>query len=168
VSAGGYRDILFAVADGIALVTLNRPEQMNAFTGAMGEDLERAYRACDEDDAVRAVVLTGAGRAFCAGADLAGGAETFARPGEGFSAAAVGLPAWEVRKPVIAALNGHAIGLGLTPAQVERRETELHRHLMGMADAVEGPVAWLERRRPEWKGRVGGDWPRWPDEGESG
>jgi enoyl-CoA hydratase/carnithine racemase len=103
-------------ADGVAVVTLNRPEQLNTFTGRMGADLGRAYASCDADDGVRAVVITGAGRAFCAGADLEPGGETFAAPGEQFSASPVDPPAWEVRKPVIAAINGHAIGIGLTLA----------------------------------------------------
>jgi enoyl-CoA hydratase/carnithine racemase len=266
-----YRDIRFELADGIAVITLNRPDQLNAFSGRMGAELEHAYRFCDETDEVRAVILTGAGRAFCAGADMSGGADTFAKQdSDEFSAAAVAVPAWEVRKPVIAAMNGHAVGLGLTlalqcdlriaanegkygvlqvrrgvmpdayshwtlqrlvgieraafllltgkkisgeeaasmglvlqslpgdevlgaaraiaqdiaantaplsvaitkkllwqsanltPAEVEQFETELHHHLMGKPDAVEGAVAYLERRAPKWQLTVSGDWPDWP------
>jgi enoyl-CoA hydratase/carnithine racemase len=112
----GDEPVTVDIADGVAVVTLNRPEQLNAFTGRMGDELGRAYAACDADDAVRAVVVTGAGRAFCAGADLEPGGETFAAPGEQFSASPVEPPAWEVRKPVLAAMNGHAIGIGLTLA----------------------------------------------------
>jgi enoyl-CoA hydratase/carnithine racemase len=259
----------FELHDRVALITLNRPEKLNAFSGEMGRALEEAYRRCDEDDDVSAVVLTGAGRAFCAGADLSGGAETFAQLEQGsFSAAAVGFPAFRVRKLVIAAVNGHAIGLGLTLAlqcdirllaregkygvvqvrrgvmpdayshwtlprlvglaraadvlltgrtfdgveaerlgvasrtlpaaeilpaaleiardvadnaaplsvavskrllwesfsltaeQVEERETALHHHLMGQGDAMEGPVAYLEKRPARWTSRVGRDWPK--------
>ena len=103
----------------VAVLTLDRAEQLNTFTGAMGAELEAAYRACDEDDAVRAVVLTGAGRAFCAGADFSGGAEVFDAPpeaGEGFRSDPFAFHAWDVRKPVIAAVNGHAVGIGLTMA----------------------------------------------------
>jgi len=64
--------------DGVAVITLNRPEARNAFSGEMGRLLGEAYAACDVDDAIRAVVVTGAGRAFCAGADLGGRSETFA------------------------------------------------------------------------------------------
>jgi enoyl-CoA hydratase/carnithine racemase len=103
--------------DGVALITLDRPELLNAFSGRMGRELGEAYRRCDADDAVRAVVVTGAGRAFCAGADLSAGAQSFApQPQADFSAAGVDPPAFAIRKPVIAALNGHAIGIGLTLA----------------------------------------------------
>jgi len=265
-------DLLFEVADGVAQITLNRPDHRNAFSGAMGEALGAAYRRCDTDDAIRAVVLTGAGDSFCTGADLAPGAETFAaREPAGFSAAAFDPPAFAIRKPVIAAVNGHAIGLGLTmalqcdvrilareakygvvqvrrgvmpdayahytlprivgisraadllltgrvfrgdealalgvasrvvpaaevlpvaleiardiaentaplsvaltkrllweatglgAAEVERRETALHHHLMGRADAVEGVLAYLERRRPAWTLSPTRDWPEGPE-----
>jgi enoyl-CoA hydratase/carnithine racemase len=265
-------DLRFELDAGVACLTLDRPAQRNAFSGAMGRSLGEAYRRCDRDDAIRAVVLTGAGDAFCVGADLAPGAETFASPEvAGFSAAAFDPPAFAIRKPVIAALNGHAIGLGLTialqcdlriaaregkygivqvrrgvmpdayahytlprivglsraadllltgrkvggdeaaalglasrvlpaaevlpaalaiardiatntaplsvaltkrllwesgglgPAEVERRETALHHHLMGRADAAEGVRAWLERRAPDWTLSPTRDWPAWPE-----
>jgi enoyl-CoA hydratase/carnithine racemase len=104
-------------SDGVATLTLDRPAKLNAFSGEMGRSLAEAYRRCDEDDAVRAVVLTGAGRAFCAGADMSDPARTFtADSGDTFSAAAVSFPAFRVRKLVVAAVNGHAIGLGFTLA----------------------------------------------------
>jgi enoyl-CoA hydratase/carnithine racemase len=268
-------DLLFELDDdGVATLTLNRPAQLNAFSGAMGDGLAEAYRRCDEDDAVRAVVVTGAGRAFCAGADMSAAAAAFDVAEDAladFSAAAVAFPAFRVRKVVIAAVNGHAIGLGLTlamqcdlrvfaregkygivqvrrgvmpdayahftvlravgmaraaeilltgrtftgdeverlgiasqvcpaaevletaralardvarnaaplsvavskrllweapllsPEDVERKETALHRHLMPRADAVEGPMAFVQKRTPEWKLRVSRDWPEWPD-----
>jgi enoyl-CoA hydratase/carnithine racemase len=264
----------FALEDGVATLTLDRPEKLNAFSGAMGKALAAAYRRCDEDDEIRAVVLTGAGRAFCAGADMSDAANTF-RLDHGddagpFSAAAIDFPAFRVRKLVIAAVNGHAIGLGMTlamqcdlrffaregrygivqvrrgampdayshftvlravglaraaellltgstvegpelerlgvasrvlPAEevlpaaqalardvavnaapvsvavskrllwetpllgadaVERAETALHRHLFQLPDAVEGPVAFVEKRAPRWQGRPSRDWPEWP------
>ena len=266
-----YQDIRFEVQDGVAIITLHRPDHLNTYSGKMGLELGEAYRACDNDDAIRVVVLTGAGKAFCAGADMSMGAETFAKQDEhGFSAAGVDPPAWEVRKPVIAAINGHAIGIGLTlslqcdmriianegkygivqvrrgvmpdgyshwtlprivgleraayllltgrtisgaeavelgialrslpagevlpaaleiardiaantaplsvgiskrllwenfnlsPAEVGRRETDLHHHLMGKPDAIEGVMAWIERRPPKWMLSVRNDWPDWP------
>ena len=266
-----YQDIQFEITDGVAVITLNRPQHLNAYTGTMGRELGEAYLSCDEDDAVRAVVLTGAGRAFCAGADMGEGAATFDKQDEaGFSAAGVEPPAWEVRKLVLAAINGHAIGIGLTlalqcdirvmaregkygivqvrrgvmpdgyshwtlprivgfaraadlllsgrtisgdeaaemglasrvlpagevlPAALEiatdiatntaplsvavtkrllwesatltrgevgRLETELHHHLMGKPDAIEGVMAFLENRPPLWRLSVRDDWPPWP------
>jgi enoyl-CoA hydratase/carnithine racemase len=264
-------DLRFEVDGGVARITLDRPDKLNAFTGAMGQALGEAYAACDTDDAVRAVVLTGEGRAFCAGADMS--PEVFAAPeGDGggeFTSSPVRPPAWEVRKPVIAAINGHAIGIGLTIAmqtdiricaadaklsfanvrrgvmpdahshwtvpraigfartadlfltgrqfsgadaaayglvgdalpadevlpaamavardialnvapvsaavvkallwrsptpgddETDELETRLHQLLMGSHDSREGALAWIERRDPEWTGKVSEDWPDW-------
>jgi enoyl-CoA hydratase/carnithine racemase len=105
------------VRDRVAVLTLNRPDKLNAFSGRMGRELGEAYVAVDADDGIRAVVVTGAGRAFCAGADLDPAGEVFAAPtGDHFSSSPVHPPAWVVRKPVIAAVNGHAIGIGLSLA----------------------------------------------------
>ncbi|MDE0887465.1 MAG: enoyl-CoA hydratase-related protein [Myxococcota bacterium] len=271
-----YQDILFEQESGVVTLTLNRPEHMNTFSGRMGSELSDAYRRCDADDSVRAVVLTGAGQAFCAGADMTAGSETFASQAHdaAFSSSPLERPAWEVRKPVIAALNGHAIGIGLNlalqcdlrfvaqegkygvlqvrrgvmpdcqahwtlprlvgmakaadilltgrkfegeeavrlgiaslslpreevlphalgvareiaektapisvavtkkllwqssslgPDEVEHYETQLHHHLMGLPDAAEGVMAFLERRPPRWTGNLSEDWPEWPDSEE--
>ena len=68
---------------GVMIITLDRPEKLNAYTNAMGRALARAVRAASEDDAIRAIIITGAGRAFCAGADVSAGAESFDMAGEG-------------------------------------------------------------------------------------
>ncbi len=114
----------YEVERGVALVTLDRPEQMNAFTHVMREELKHIFDQADQDDAVRAVVVTGAGRAFCAGADLSGGGGTFDRRGEDGrpvrlaehrdGGGQVALAIHRCRKPVIAAINGAAVGVGLT------------------------------------------------------
>ena len=116
-------DLSLDVREGVAVVVLDRPQRKNAFTGAMGESLGRAYAHCDRDDEVRVVVVTGAGDAFCAGADLTPAGDTFAAPKDGsggdsagFTSSPVRPPAWEVRKPVLAAMNGHAIGIGMSLA----------------------------------------------------
>jgi enoyl-CoA hydratase/carnithine racemase len=112
-----YQAIRYEVADRVATITLDRPEARNAFTGTMGLELSDAYRRADADDRVGAVVVTGTPPAFCAGADLRAGGDTFRpRTGAGFSAAATEMRAWDVRKLVVAAVNGHALGVGLTLA----------------------------------------------------
>lgn len=118
-----FTQITYDVTDGIATVTLMRPEKLNAFTGVMMRELISAFDLIDEDDAVRAVIVTGEGRAFCAGADLSGGAKTFddgdwsspeddrvRRDGGG----QVTLRIFDCKKPVIGAINGAAVGIGAT------------------------------------------------------
>ena len=123
-----FETLLYKVADGIATITLNRPERMNAFTGQMRSDLIAAFDATDADDAVRVVVVTGAGKAFCAGADLASGGNTFdyaSRNDEARNAMQVNgvyrdgggtvtLRIFKSLKPVIGAINGAAVGIGVT------------------------------------------------------
>jgi enoyl-CoA hydratase/carnithine racemase len=116
-----FETILYDVDDGIATITLNRPERLNAFTGQMMVDMIAAFDAIDADDAVRAVIVTGAGRGFCAGADLASGGDTFdARKREAVAGARrdnggeLSLRIFECKKPVIAAINGPAVGVGAT------------------------------------------------------
>jgi enoyl-CoA hydratase/carnithine racemase len=110
-----YETLLFDMKDGVATVCLNRPERMNAWNAAMARDLTQALTRCDEDDEIRSVVLTGTGRAFCAGADLGGGEKTFSSDARGERRRDIP-PVYPntIRKPVIAALNGHAIGVGIT------------------------------------------------------
>jgi len=109
-----YETILVSVEDRVATITLNRPERMNAWTGQLASEVSSALRAANDDDGVRAIVITGAGRAFCAGADLGGGGGTFAgREGRTAPAQPQILP-YEIDKPVIAAINGAAVGVGIT------------------------------------------------------
>ncbi len=110
-----YQHIRFEVRDGVGEVTLNRPDRLNAYTTLMGRELGDAFRVCDERDDVRAVIVTGAGRGFCAGADLEGGGRIFAQnAGDGEGAVPPAVPPWRVRKPIIAAINGPAVGVGAT------------------------------------------------------
>ena len=119
-----YESILYDAGDGIATITLNRPEKLNAYTTEMGDEVVQAFRAARADDTVRVVILTGAGRGFCAGVDLehlkahqsGGNASKGPRLGEEDFLRKLPLEIVECEKPVIAALNGHAIGVGITMA----------------------------------------------------
>jgi enoyl-CoA hydratase/carnithine racemase len=128
MAAPTFETLLYAVEDGIATITLNRPEKLNAFTARMMKELIGVFDLTDNDDAVRAVIVTGAGRAFCAGADLSGGGATFDRTNpqalereEGKvgdiyrdGGGRVVLRMYESLKPIIAAVNGAAVGVGVT------------------------------------------------------
>jgi enoyl-CoA hydratase/carnithine racemase len=119
-----YQELLYDVEGPVLTITLNRPDKLNAFTFTMMNEVIDAFDQADADDNVRAVTVTGAGRGFCAGADLAAGDGTFdyrdtsgkearledARDGGGL----VTLRIFESKKPVIAAINGPAVGVGLT------------------------------------------------------
>ena len=113
-----YSAILLGIENGVATITLNRPEKLNAYNAAMGAELHRAFAALDDDDRVRVIVVTGAGRAFCAGADLAGaGGDTFnydKRRERGEIREAPAIRPWNMKKPIIAAINGPAVGVGIT------------------------------------------------------
>jgi enoyl-CoA hydratase/carnithine racemase len=138
--------ITYAVDAGIATITLNRPDKLNAFNRTMMDELITAFDAADKDDAVRAVIVTGAGRGFCAGADLSAGAQTFdyekrgaVKPGAGGGlpdlsddsardgGGRVTLRIYDSLKPVIAAINGPAVGIGATmllPMDIRIASTE--------------------------------------------
>ena len=118
-----YSQILFDVDDHVATITLNRPDRLNAFTGTMMNELIDAFDRTDADDDVRAVIVTGAGRGFCAGADLGSGGDTFAKGGSDVQSdvgvprdggGLVSLRIYDSKKPVIGAINGAAVGVGVT------------------------------------------------------
>ena len=123
-----YEDILYRVEDGVAVITLNRPDKLNAWRGEMDRDVRAAMREANDDDSVKVIILTGAGKGFCAGADMnmLQGIQGNAQSGrstaeahkpwdpssnENFQKQYSWIPA--VKKPVIAAINGAAAGLGL-------------------------------------------------------
>ncbi|HUB74999.1 MAG TPA: crotonase/enoyl-CoA hydratase family protein [Solirubrobacteraceae bacterium] len=116
-----YEQITTDLGDGALTITLNRPERLNAWTQQMGLEIRHALDRADGDDEVRAVIFTGAGRGFCAGADLAGGGDTFdARKREAVAGerrdngGELTLRIFDSKKPVIAAINGPAVGVGAT------------------------------------------------------
>jgi enoyl-CoA hydratase/carnithine racemase len=113
-----YEQIQIDLKEGVATLTLNRPEKLNAYTAQMGTEIHRAFAELDANDDARVIVVTGAGRAFCAGADLsARGGATFDRsannPDPNPRAEAQIRP-WNMKKPIIAAINGPAVGVGIT------------------------------------------------------
>jgi enoyl-CoA hydratase/carnithine racemase len=116
-----FEQITVEVSGRILTITLNRPERLNAWTPTMARELIEAFDRADADDEVRVVIVTGAGRGFCAGADLAGGAETFdyrkrdsVEPVPRDNGGQVVLRMFDSTKPVIAAINGPAVGVGAT------------------------------------------------------
>ena len=118
-----YQDITLDIADGIATITLNRPDKLNAFTGKMMHEIIDAFDRTDSDDSVKAVIVTGAGKGFCAGADLSSGGDTFAKGGSDIQTkqgvprdggGLVSLRIFNSLKPVIGAINGAAVGVGVT------------------------------------------------------
>ena len=267
-------DVLFEVEQGVAVITLNRPGVHNALSPAMIEGLGAAYQRCDTDDAIGAVVVTGAGTSFCAGADMSGGGQTFdaGSVSSKVDSCPLAMQAFEVRKPVIAACNGHALGVGLgiamqadirvfakegkfgflqsrrgvvtdfameyllpriigvekalellmrgqrlsgqealewdlagrcVPAvqvldtameiardmvtnaaplamalhkrllwqgldmsysEIAAKESRCLNYSMAKADAIEGGMAYFERREPDWSSSIGRDWPEWMDD----
>ena len=116
------QEILLAQDGPIATITLNRPDQLNAYTTSMGDEITSAFRSLQRDESVRVVILTGAGRAFCAGVDLehlkahnlGENASTGPRLGEEDFLRRLPLEMRDYPKPIIAAINGHAIGVGMT------------------------------------------------------
>ena len=115
-----FEQITTDVADSVLTITLNRPDRLNAWTAQMGRELMEAFDLADADDEVRAIIVTGAGRGFCAGADLATGGDTFdyrKRESDGparDNGGELTLRIFRCTKPVIAAINGPAVGIGAT------------------------------------------------------
>lgn len=118
-----YEHILYDVEDQILTITLNRPDNLNAFTKIMRNELIDAFEKADNDDDVRIIIVTGAGRAFCAGADLGKGTETFDYKARGEvnegevhrdGGGQVTLRMYQSKKPIIGAINGPAVGIGAT------------------------------------------------------
>jgi enoyl-CoA hydratase/carnithine racemase len=118
-----FQDILYEVSEGIATITLNRPDKLNAFTGRMMHEIISALDITDADDDVKVVIFTGAGRAYCAGADLSSGGDTFSKGGSDVQTkqgvprdggGLVTLRIFNSQKPVIGVINGAAVGVGVT------------------------------------------------------
>src|SRR5688572_1436076 len=117
-----FQDIRYEVADHVLTITLDRPDRLNAFTPTMGHELIEAFDRADADDDVRAVIVTGEGRGFCAGADLGSGGDTFDAGARGRDpdrvhrdgGGTVTLRIFQLTKPIIAAINGPAVGVGIT------------------------------------------------------
>ena len=157
----------YEVADGIATITLNRPDKLNAYNGAMREEIGALFDETDTDDSVRAVIVTGAGKAFCAGADLSSGGDTFDREApqhqryleklrgaEGVYRDGGGtntLRIYQSLKPVIGAINGAAVGIGATiqlPMDVRMSSPDAFRKVVRSAiRAAPASVRLASRRR---------------------
>ena len=116
------QSVLTEIVNGIMIVTLNRPEKLNAYTAQMGDEIALAFEHASENDDVRVVILTGAGRGFCAGADISDGSDSFGSGGDKMFGGSAKPKAsthfidaiFSCTKPSIAAINGAAVGVGLT------------------------------------------------------
>jgi enoyl-CoA hydratase/carnithine racemase len=118
-----FTEIKYEVSDNILTITLHRPDKLNAFTHVMRDELIAAFDKADADDEVRAIIVTGSGRAFCAGADLGAGKDTFNYEARGLKVedtvhrdggGQVTLRMFQCKKPIIGAINGPAVGIGVT------------------------------------------------------
>ncbi|MGC1239568.1 MAG: enoyl-CoA hydratase-related protein [Acidimicrobiales bacterium] len=107
-----YSTLLVDIDEGIATIRLNRPDRLNAYTSTMSVELRNSMTSLDADDDVRVIVVTGVGRAFCAGADLSSADHFVGQSRDDVDTWAV--HPWELRTPIIAAINGAAVGIGLT------------------------------------------------------
>ena len=145
-----YTQIMYEISDRILTITLNRPERLNAFTPVMCNELIDAFGRADADDDVRVVIVTGAGRAFCAGTDLSpDGVTSERRPGEPSDdveehrdlAGRLTLPVYDLKKPVIAAINGPAAGVGITMTLVMDIRLASENARMGFVFTRRGIVA---------------------------
>ncbi len=178
-----FSEIIFEKAEKIATITLNRPERLNAYTWTMGQEIRQALMEVEEDPGLRVTIMTGAGRGFCAGADLQGGADTFAgsnRPREEnrtsllkflFFPQETGLlpTARDLARdiavncaPVSVALTKHMLYQFLGENDPEKAEQINHQYFAWTGkqpDAKEGVVSFLEKREPRWKLKVPGDLP---------
>lgn len=158
-----YADLLYDVTDGVATITLNRPERMNAISGPMLQSFSRAFRDADRDPAVRVIILTGAGRGFCAGLDLkdlAAGTGIGAGNGAGLGARfdladSPPVVLHTTDKPVICALNGPAAGYGMDLAlgcdiRIASTEAKLAAVFAKRAILPESGGTWLLPRLIGW------------------
>jgi enoyl-CoA hydratase/carnithine racemase len=118
-----YKNLIYSVSERILTITLNRPDKLNAVDDNMGPEIIDSLQRADMDDDVRVVILTGAGKGFCAGADLSAGAAVFQKDAKRYGeametfrdgAGQMTIPMYRMRKPIIAAINGPAAGMGIT------------------------------------------------------
>jgi enoyl-CoA hydratase/carnithine racemase len=160
MSTDSFTEITYEVEGPAAILTLNRPERLNAFTGTMMNEMIAAFDLADEDDAVRAVIVTGAGRGFCAGADLGAGGATFNDEARGDlrdatpqlarrdGGGVLVLRIFDSKKPVIGAINGSAVGVGLTmtlpmDVRIVADNAKLGFVFAGRGIAPDGAASWF-------------------------
>ena len=152
-----YNDIIYEIDSGVAVLTLNRPEYLNAWNVGMATEISHALNAAETDDSVRAVVITGAGRAFCAGQDLSAGADTFADNDDNGDQAQ-GTPA---TMPVSVAVTKRMMWENIKPEILKTvsQEFSIIPWLGAQPDGTEGVMHFIEKRAPKWQGSVNEDLP---------